>query len=115
MARGPHLPTLRASPIVADPAKAAADGGASYRAMVDSMKQVEGFLGALLLIDKETGSSLGLTFWQDEETLKASEEVANKVRRDGASTIGATSEPTVERFEVLYYGVPEARPSSNGR
>ncbi|GAC1513506.1 MAG: hypothetical protein NVS1B3_17990 [Candidatus Dormibacteraceae bacterium] len=99
---------VRASRIVAAPATAAADGGASYRAMVDSMKQVEGFLGALLLTDKETGNSLGLTFWQNEQTLKASEEVANRFRRDGASTIGATSAPTVERFEVLYYGVPES-------
>jgi heme-degrading monooxygenase HmoA len=98
---------VRASRIVADPARAAADGGASYRAMVDSMKQVEGFLGALLLIDKGTGNSLGLTFWENEQTLKASEEVASKFRRDGASTIGATTPPQVERFEVLYYGVPE--------
>jgi heme-degrading monooxygenase HmoA len=99
---------VRASRIVADPAKAAADGGASYRAMVDSMKQVEGFLGALLLIDRETGNSLGLTFWESQETLKASEQVANKFRREGASTIGAATPPTVERFEVLHYGVPEA-------
>lgn len=98
---------VRVSRIVADPAKAAADGGASYRAMVDSMKQVEGFLGALLLTDRETGNSLGLTFWENEATLKASEDVASKFRRDGASTIGATTAPSVERFEVLYYGVPQ--------
>lgn len=98
---------VRASRIVADPAKAAADGGASYRAMVDSMRQVEGFLGALLLIERETGNSLGLTFWESEETLRSSEELANKFRREGASTIGAVTEPTVERFEVLYYGVPQ--------
>jgi len=99
---------VRASRIVADPAKAAADGGASYAAMVESMGQVEGFLGALLLVDRESGNSLGLTFWENEETLRASEEVASQYRREGASTIGATTPPTVERFEVLYYGVPEA-------
>ena len=99
---------VRASRFLADPARAASDGRASYQAMVDSMKGVEGFLGALLLIDREAGSSLGLTFWKDEETLNASEEIANKFRREGASTIGATTPPTVERFEVVYYGVPEA-------
>jgi heme-degrading monooxygenase HmoA len=101
---------VRASRIVADPAKAAADRGASYKAMVESMKRVEGFLGALLLIDRESGNSLGLTFWESAETLKASEEVANRFRREGASTIGAATPPTVEHFEVLYYGVPEASP-----
>ena len=99
---------VRASRILADPAKAASDGGASYRAMVDSMRGVEGFLGALLLIDREVGSSLGLTFWKNEEALKASEEIADKFRSEGASTVGATTRPTVERFEVVYYGVPEA-------
>lgn len=98
---------VRASRIVADPAKAAADGGASYEAMVESMKRVEGFLGAVLLSDRETGNSLGLTFWENEATLKASEEVANKFRREGANTIGATTSPVVERFEVVYYGAPE--------
>lgn len=98
---------VRVSRIVADPAKAAADGAASYKAMVESMRQVEGFRGALLLADRESGNSLGLTFWENEATLKSSEEVANKFRRDGANTVGATATPTVERFEVLYYGVPE--------
>ena len=98
---------VRATRIAADPAKAAADGGASYLAMVESMKQLEGFLGALMLADRKTGDSLGLTFWKDEATLKASEEVANKFRREGANTVGATTPPVVERFEVVYYGVPE--------
>lgn len=98
---------VRVSRIVADPAKAAADGGGSYRAMVDSMKQVDGFLGAMLLVDRESGNSLGLTFWENDAALKASEEVANRFRREGAETIGATSPPAVERFEVLYYGVPQ--------
>jgi hypothetical protein len=98
---------VRASRIVAEPAKADADGGASYRAMVESMTSVNGFLGALLLVDRESGDSLGLTFWENEATLKASEEVAGKFRREGASAVGATTPPTVERFEVIYYGVPE--------
>ncbi len=100
---------VRATRIVADPARAAA-GTASYQDMVAAMRQVDGFLGALLLIDRATGDSLGLTFWENEQKLRASEEVAGKFRRDGASAIGATGTPTVERFEVAFYGVPE--PSS---
>lgn len=98
---------VRTTRITADPAKAAADGTAAYQAMAASMKQVEGFLGAVLLVDRAGGESLGLTFWADEATLRASEEVAGKFRREGASTIGATTAPIVERFEVAYYGAPE--------
>lgn len=98
---------VRTTRIQADPDKAAADGGSSYRAMVESMKQVDGFLGALLLVERKTGDSLGLTFWKDEAALRASEQVANKFRRDGAATVGSTASPVVERFEVEYYGVPE--------
>jgi heme-degrading monooxygenase HmoA len=101
---------VRATRIVADPVKAAADKTASYQEMVASMKHVDGFLGALLLMDWTSGNSLGLTFWENEEKLRASEEVANKFRRAGADTIGATTPPGVERFEVVYYGVPD--PSS---
>ncbi|MGH7687782.1 MAG: antibiotic biosynthesis monooxygenase [Candidatus Dormibacteria bacterium] len=97
---------VRASRITADPTKAAADNGASYRTMVASMRQVEGFLGALLLVDRNDGRSLGLTFWESAQALAASEDVASELRRGGASTVGATTEPTVERYEVLYYGVP---------
>lgn len=100
---------VRATRITADSARAA-DGGElveSYKAMVGRMKQVEGFLGACMLADRETGSSLGLTFWTSEQTLHASEEVANKERAQGAGIARAATPPTVERYEVLYYGVPE--------
>ncbi|HVS47763.1 MAG TPA: antibiotic biosynthesis monooxygenase [Candidatus Dormibacteraeota bacterium] len=98
---------VRATRIVGDPAKADAAGTASYQAMVASMKQVDGFLGAVLLVDRTTGSSVGLTFWESERALRASEEVATKFRSEGASAIGATGTPTVERFEVAYYGAPQ--------
>src|SRR5215472_14864615 len=97
---------VRASRIVTDPDSPAGDGDAGYRAMVESMKNVEGFRGAMLLSDAATGTSLGLTFWENDATLQASEEVANMFRREGAQAVGATAVPTVERFEVVYYGVP---------
>lgn len=98
---------VRASTIVADPAKA--DEGTKYYSeqMVPSIQHQPGFMGALLLIDRETGKSLGLTFWEDQEALKASEEAANQLRSKGASQVDSPAPPTVERFEVAFYGVPE--------
>jgi len=97
---------VRASTITADPSKAD-EGTRFYRdQMVPAIKETPGFLGALLLIDRPTGKSLGLTFWETQEALKASEDAANKLRSQGVSQVDAQP-PTVERFEVAYYGVPE--------
>lgn len=98
---------VRATRTVADPSKAAVAGTDSYQAMVASMKEVDGFLGALLLVDRTSGAGLSLTFWENEAKLRGSEEIAGKFRRDSASALGATTPPTIERFEVAFYGVPE--------
>lgn len=97
---------VRASRIPISPATAATADTTSYEAMVTAMRQVDGFLGAVLLVDRTTGNNLGLTFWESEATLRASEEVANTYRKDGAAALGATGAPTVERFEVAYYAAP---------
>ena len=81
----------------------------SYEAMVTAMRTVDGFLGAMLLIDRTTGSNLGLTFWESEEALRASEDVASAQRNNGAAAMGATGAPIVERFEVAYYAAPQPR------
>lgn len=94
---------VRATRIPVSSATVATAGTASYEAMVASMRQVDGFLGALLLVDHTTGNNLGLTFWESEDALRASEDVAGKFRQEGASEMGATEAPTVERFEVAYY------------
>ena len=98
---------VRASTINGDPAKA--DEGTRFytEQMVPAIKEVPGFLGALLLTDRATGKSLGLTFWETQEALRASEEAANQWRAQGASQASALTAPVVERFEVVYYGVPE--------
>jgi heme-degrading monooxygenase HmoA len=75
--------------------------------MVPAIKETPGFLGALLMIDRATGKSLGLTFWETKDALQASEEAANNLRSQGASQANASTPPTAERFEVAYYGVPE--------
>jgi len=98
-------------PISADTA-ATADT-ASYETMVTAMRQVDGFLGAILLVDRTSGNNLGLTFWASEDALRASEEVANRYRKDGAAAMGATGAPSVERFEVAYYAAPEPQQANS--
>jgi heme-degrading monooxygenase HmoA len=98
---------VRTSTITGDPAKADESTRFYTEQMIPAIKEEPGFLGALLVTDRATGKSLGLTFWETREALQASEEAANKWRAQGATKASASTTPVVERFEVVYYGVPE--------
>ena len=100
----------RATRIPISPDTAATADTTSYEAMVTAMRQVDGFVGAVLLVDRATGNNLGITFWESDDALRASEEVATTYRRDSAVALGATGAPTVERFEVAYYAPPQLQP-----
>jgi heme-degrading monooxygenase HmoA len=69
------------------------------------VKQIEGYKGIVSLVDRQTGKGVTFTLWESEEALRASEEEANRIRREAADTLGATAEPAVERYEVALYEV----------
>ncbi len=53
------------------------------------------------LIDRESGRSKLITFWESEEALRASEEQGDRLRRQAAE--GAAETITgVERYEVVF-------------
>jgi heme-degrading monooxygenase HmoA len=70
-----------------------------------AVKEIDGFKGILSLVDRQTGKGLTVTFWESEEALRASEEEANRLRREAAVKLGSTGEPTVERYELALYEV----------
>jgi hypothetical protein len=59
--------------------------------------------GAILLVDRQSGKALAITLWENEEAMLASEERANTLRADAAQELGATQQPTVERYEVAVF------------
>ena len=59
--------------------------------------------GAILLVDRESGSAMAITLWEDEQALVASDERANQVRSDVANEMQASAAPTVERYEVAVF------------
>jgi hypothetical protein len=59
--------------------------------------------GAILLVDREQGEAVSITFWEDEEALGASEERANALRADVADQMGSADAPTIGRYEVAVY------------
>lgn len=59
--------------------------------------------GAILLVDRESGSAMAITLWEDEQALAASDERASQVRSDVANEMQASAPPTVERYEVAVF------------
>ena len=67
--------------------------------VVPRLEQLDGYRGSYLLVDRENGKTLAVTFWESEEAMSASEEEANTLRSEAAEALG-TQMVGVERYEV---------------
>ena len=67
-------------------------------------KQMDGFKGMIALGDRQSGKMLGITFWESEEAMRASEEAADQLREESAEAGGDTI-ASVERYEVGFFEV----------
>jgi heme-degrading monooxygenase HmoA len=79
--------------------------------ILPQIQQQEGFKGMIALADRQTGKTLGITFWESEEALKASEGAADRLREESAEAMSDTI-AGVERYEVGFFEVPSAGPVS---
>lgn len=61
--------------------------------------------GAILLVDRGSGDAIAITLWEDEQSLRATEESANALRAGAADEMGATDAPKVGRYEVAVFEV----------
>jgi heme-degrading monooxygenase HmoA len=66
--------------------------------------QTEGMKGALFLTDRENGTVIVISLWQDEDALRASEDEATRVREQVTQPGERT---TVERYEVALLEVEQ--------
>jgi heme-degrading monooxygenase HmoA len=69
--------------------------------MLPALRRLEGYQGVLILADRQGGKVLGVSLWESEESMGASEEAAYWFRTYGAE---AASErvTNVERYEVFF-------------
>ena len=58
--------------------------------------------GGILLVDRSSGNAMAITLWPDEQTMQASEERANELRRKVTEQMSG-GEPRVERYEVAVF------------
>ncbi len=59
-----------------------------------------GFKGQLLLVDRTKGEAIGISLWDTEENMMASEERVAAARQQTADHVGAGEAPTVALYEL---------------
>ncbi|MDQ3986752.1 MAG: hypothetical protein M3280_09675 [Actinomycetota bacterium] len=60
----------------------------------------EGFRGQLLLVDRDKGEAIGISLWETEENMRASEEKVSQVRQQTADQVEAGGAPDIRLFET---------------
>jgi heme-degrading monooxygenase HmoA len=63
------------------------------------LRQQDGFRGFIALGNRQSGELIGITFWESEQAMQASEEVADRTRSETAEDTGDTI-ANVQRYEV---------------
>ncbi len=75
------------------------------------LQKMEGFKGFVALGDRQSGKMLGVSFWESEEALRATDEAASSVR-SGAAEAADGIVAGVEEYEVFVNEAPSAGPIS---
>jgi heme-degrading monooxygenase HmoA len=68
------------------------------------LRESTGFRGMIRLADRAAGKTLVVTLWADDESLRASAEVGEKLSSLAAMTTGA-KRVALEEFDVTFFDV----------
>jgi heme-degrading monooxygenase HmoA len=66
---------------------------------VGELEKQEGFKGLTLLVDRQSGKAVGVSFWESEDAMRNSEETGEATRARAAEAGGGAAEAQGERFE----------------
>jgi heme-degrading monooxygenase HmoA len=90
----------RLSTIQMDPARIDETVSEFEEQDLPTIKQIGGFRGFTLLIDRTSGKVIGTSYWDSREQMDDSEAEGERARQRVAERGGSQSPPAVERFEV---------------
>jgi heme-degrading monooxygenase HmoA len=68
--------------------------------VVASYKDVAGFEGAYLLVNRKTGKVMGITLWDSEADMQATGKTSEKLRAAGSQVVAGTT-PQPDEYEVV--------------
>jgi heme-degrading monooxygenase HmoA len=67
--------------------------------IVPKYESSEGFKGFTLLLDRSGGQGIGISFWESEESMQATDSLGDQARQ-GAAEAGSGRDQGVEHFQV---------------
>ena len=67
--------------------------------IVPNYESSQGFKGFTLLVDRSRGEGIGISFWESEEAMNATDSLGDQARQ-GAADAGSGRDQGAERFEV---------------
>jgi heme-degrading monooxygenase HmoA len=70
------------------------------RDQIPRYHEQQGYKGFTVLADRGSGKVIGISYWESEADLEASDELGRQARQQAAETGQAGSEPVREVFEV---------------
>jgi heme-degrading monooxygenase HmoA len=65
-----------------------------------------GYKGFRVLADRESGTIIGVSFWESEQDLEAAEELGEQARSQALEAGQAGVDPVTERWEVVLDDTP---------
>jgi hypothetical protein len=68
--------------------------------VIPRASKLQGFKGGYWLVDRENGKAMGVTLYESEAALLASQEAANRIREEVSRNMGLPV-PSFEHFEVV--------------
>jgi hypothetical protein len=95
----------RVSRIEGDPSQM--DEGAQHARseIMPRLRELPGYKGALGLVDRSSGRTLLVSFWESEQAMRSSEQPAEGLRKQAAEAGGGRI-TGVERYQVMYAKEP---------
>ena len=67
--------------------------------IVPKYERSDGFKGFTLLLNRSAGQGVGISFWESEEAMRATDELGDQAR-EGAAEAGAGQDEGAEHFDV---------------
>ena len=92
----------RTGTLQVSPDKIDAASQAIQQQVESEYRKQDGYKGFTILADRGSGKLLGISFWESEDALKASEELGARARAVAQESGEGSQEPVREQFEVLF-------------
>ncbi len=80
------------------------DSVRSFREAIDAIRALDGFHEAFLLVDRENGQAVTITFWDGPSSLVASRVRASRARTDAARAADGSVRSTCE-YEIALHQI----------